>query len=300
MDNPVSLGLPAGSSSPFDTIKQVNEHGAEYWSARELQSHLGYTDWRNFKRAISDAVKSCKASGNLPHHHFVEANRMVGLGSGSRRSTADFHLSRFACYLIAQNGDPSKPEIAAAQKYFAIQVRRQELSDELAADQERCELRDLATKHFSELSGVAKKVGVQNSMFGIFHDAGYKGLYGGRGCKDIKAKKGIPDGENLMDRMGSTELAANAFRLTQARDKLAESRVSSQQQAIQLHESVGREVRQAIEKIGGTMPENLPAAEHIKEARKRIKKAKPQLKLEERDAKGLEAIPPPSADYDTI
>jgi len=136
-------------------------------------------------------------------------------------------------------------------------------------------------------------------MFGIFHDAGYKGLYGGLGCDSIKSRKGIPTNENLMDRMGSTELAANNFRLTQARDQLAESRGISQQQAVRLHESVGRKIRQTIADIGGTMPENLLAAEHIKHARKRIKKAKPQLKLEERDAKGLKAIPPP-ADYDSL
>ena len=212
---------------------------------------------------------------------------MIGVGKGGAREVDDYQLSRFACYLIAQNGDPRKPEIANAQKYFAIQARKQELSEQLAADQERLDLRKQTTEEFKALSGAARQAGVQDKMFGVFHDAGYKGLYGGLGGDAIKSKKNIPAKEQLLDRMNATELAANQFRMTQTRDKLARENVSNQQQAIRTHEEVGKEVRAAIERIGGTLPEQIPPAEHIKEVEKRIKNAVPKMELGEKDAGGL-------------
>lgn len=279
--------LPTPGTRTFEELRQANEHGAEYWSARDLQTMLGYSQWRRFEDAVKRAMTSCEASGNKPDYHFADAGKMVDLGSGSQREVEDYHLSRFACYLIAQNGDPRKPEIAHAQKYFAIQARRQELGDQAAADLERLELRKQTSEEFKALSGAAQDAGVQSRMFGVFHDAGYKGLYGGLGGTAIKARKAIPEKDNLLDRMNATELAANQFRMTQTRDKLARDGVRNQAQAIQTHEQVGKEVRAAIERIGGTPPERIPPAEHIKEVEKRLKDATPKLELDEREAGGL-------------
>ena len=279
--------LPALGEKTFEDLKQTNTHGAEYWSARDLQSLLGYSQWRRFEQAIERAKSSCKESGNSPDHHFAGAGKPITGGKGAVQLVDEYHLSRFACYLIAQNGDPRKPEIAQAQKYFAVQTRRQELSDQAAADLERLELRKQTAEEFKALSGAAQDAGVQNNMFGVFHDAGYKGLYGGLGRDAIKVRKAIPDKDNLLDRMNATELAANQFRMTQTRDKLGRERVQNQSQAVQTHEQVGKEVRDAIKRIGGTLPENIDPAEHIKEVEKRLKTATPKLELDDRDASGL-------------
>lgn len=279
--------LPTLGDKSFEGIKQANEHGAEYWSARDLQTLLGYSQWRRFEQAIERAITSCEKSGNKPDYHFAGAGKMIELGKGGQRDVDDYHLSRFACYLIAQNGDPRKPEIAQAQKYFAVQARRQELNDQATTDMERLELRKQTAEEFKALSGAAQDAGVQSKMFGVFHDAGYKGLYGGIGRDAVKLRKDIPEKDNLLDRMNATELAANQFRMTQTRDKLARDRVHSQTQAIQTHEQVGKEVREAINRIGGTLPEDIPAAEHIKEVEKRLKGATPRLELDEREAGGL-------------
>ena len=278
--------LPA-TQPTFEELKRLNDHDAEYWSARDLQPSLGYSQWRRFEDAIERAKTSCEQSGNKAGHHFAGAGKMIATGKGALREVDDYHLSRFACYLIAQNGDPRKPAIAQAQKYFAVQTRRQELSDEYAADTERLELRRQTGAEFKALSGAARQAGVENRMFGVFHDAGYKGLYGGRGKAAIMAHKGIAPREQLMDRMNATELAANQFRMTQARDKLDRDNVRTQQRAIDTHHAVGKEVRDAIARIGGTLPEDIPPAEHIKAVEKRIEAATPKLNLDQRDASGL-------------
>jgi DNA-damage-inducible protein D len=290
---------PAIGGKSFEDLKRTNEHGAEYWSARDIQPLLGYDQWRNFDGAIKKAKASCEESGNDCAHHFAGAGKKVRLGSGSERKVLDYHLSRFACYLIAQNGDPRKPEIAHAQRYFAIQTRRQEISDAQAADRERLELRRQASEEFKNLTGAARQAGVSNPMFGVFHDAGYKGMYGGLGRDAIKQRKGVPEREELMDRMDTTELAANQFRMTQAREKLARDGVRAEQRAILTHEQVGREVRAAIRRIGGTLPENIPPAEPIKEVEKRLRRARPKVVLDGPDAQGLlgaadESETPPS------
>jgi DNA-damage-inducible protein D len=283
----VKKTLPVRGNVSFEDLKKINEHGAEYWSARELQSVLGYSQWRRFEEAINRAITSCRQSGNEPAYHFAGAGKPITGGKGAVQIVHDYYLSRFACYLIAQNGDPRKAEIAEAQKYFAIQARRQEMSDALAADLERLGIRKQASEEFKALSGAAREAGVQDRMFGTFHDAGYKGLYGGLGNDGIKNRKGIPEKENLMDRMDTSELAANQFRMTQTRDKLARDRVNDQQKAIRTHEAVGKEVREAIKRIGGVMPESIPPAEHIRKVEKRIKNTPPKLELEDKDAKGL-------------
>ncbi|MFA5291972.1 MAG: DNA damage-inducible protein D [Phycisphaerae bacterium] len=221
--------LPVNGHKSFEELKKINQFGAEYWSARELQPSLGYAQWRRFEGAIKRAIMSCRQSGNEPDYHFAGAGKPIVGGKGAVQEVADYHLSRFACYLIAQNGDPRKEEIAAAQKYFAVQTRRQEVSDILTADMERLEIRKQVSEEFRALSGAARNAGVQNKMFGVFHDAGYKGLYAGKGVEDIKKSKGIDKKENLMDRMNTTELAANQFRMTQTREKLQKEKVSSQE-----------------------------------------------------------------------
>ena len=268
------------SNLSFESLKKLNEHGVEYWSARDLQPCLGYSKWHGFEPAIKKAMKSCKQSGNDPQNHFTSACNMVEIGSHTKRGVNDYHLSRFACYLIAQNGDSRKPEIAQAQKYFAIQTRRQEISDQMAADLERLEMRQQASVEFKALSGAAREAGVQNKMFGVFHDAGYKGLYGGLGVDAIKARKGINPKEQLMDRMDTTELIANQFRMSQTREKLKRENIRNQRDAMETHEIVGKKVRSAIEEIGGTLPENIPPAEPIKKVEKRLKAATPLLALD--------------------
>jgi len=274
------------SSPSFESLKKHNQHGVEYWSARDLQTCLGYSNWRDFKNTIKKSVKSCEQSGNNPRQHFADAHKPILGGQGATQMVEDYHLSRFACYLIAQNGDPRKIEIAQAQKYFAIQTRRQEISGQIAADLERLEIRKQAADEFKALSGTAREAGVQNSMFGIFHDAGYKGLYGGLGVEAIKTRKGIAPKEQLMDRMDTTELAANLFRMTQTKEKLKKQKIVNQRDAIDTHAKVGKEVRAAISRINGTLPENIPPAEPIKAVQKRLKAVPTRLTLNPKDSLG--------------
>lgn len=242
----------------FESIKQLNQYSIEYWSARELTPLLGYDQWRRFEDAIKRAMIACRQVGQSTDDHFAGAGKIVKLGAGSKREVKDYLLSRFACYLIAQNGDPRKPEIAAAQTYFAKSTRENELRQLWEEQQKRLELRERVDENNLDLATAAYSAGVLSRNFGLFQNAGYEGLYGGLGVEEIKEKKGIAPKENILDRMGSSELAANDFRITQTRDKLLREEIIGQSRAIETHRGVGQTVRNAIEEIGGLMPENLP------------------------------------------
>ena len=244
----------------FESIKHVDDDGNEYWYARELQKVLEYTEWRKFVGVIKKAINSCKASNYVVLDHFVGADKMINLGKGGQRKVSDYKLSRYACYLIAQNGDSRKKVIALAQTYFAIQTRKQELLEEeynsLTEDEKRIYQRDLTKKGNYSLNQTAKKAGVKD--FARFHNAGYKGLYNGETANDIAKRKGLRYREDILDNMGSEELAANLFRITQTDAKLKRDNVDNEYTANSVHFEVGKKVRNTIKELGGTMPEDLP------------------------------------------
>lgn len=248
----------------FELLKQVDSNGNEFWYARSLAKALDYSDFRNFVKVINKAKDACEASGYPLSDHIVEANEMIKTGKGASRKLPSFTLSRYACYLIVQNGDPSKPVIAAGQTYFAIQTRRQELQNDsdfgqLEEDEKRLFLRDELKKHNKQLVDAAALSGVETNLdFAIFQNHGYKGLYGGLDAKGIHAHKGLKTSHKILDHMGSTELAANLFHATQTEEKLKRDQVQGKQKANQTHFDVGRTVRNTIESLGGTMPEDLP------------------------------------------
>lgn len=278
----MSESLPTPISS-FESIRHSEENGNEFWFARELAPLLDYQDYRNFLRVIEKARQACEGSGYDIEDHFGEVTKMVDIGSGAQRPVEDIKLSRYACYLIVQNADPGKPVIAHGQTYFAVQARRQELEEEGDAqsreNHNRLRARSELSYHNKALAAAAKQAGVETALdYAVFQDHGYKGLYGGLGAKDIHAKKGLKKSQKILDHMGSTELAANLFRATQAEDKLRREGIKGKAAANRTHLEVGRKVRQTIEELGGTMPENLPTPE------KSIKQLeREQLKLEKKD-----------------
>lgn len=279
--------LTTPPTNAFEKLKRVNEHGAETWSARELAKILEYSEFRHFLPVIAKAREACEKSGHKVPDHFEEMLDMVEIGSGAQRPVENWLLSRYACYLVIQNADPSKPLVALGQTYFAVQTRRQELTDAEAVKEEKVRLllRDEMKKHNIKLAGAAKQAGVVQPLdYAIFMDHGYRGLYGGLAAKDIHRRKGLRKKEGILDHMGSTELAANLFRATQTEDKLRREQATSKDHANQIHHEVGKKVRQTIRELGGTMPENLPVAEDIKKVasreRKRHKEEQKQLKQE--------------------
>jgi DNA-damage-inducible protein D len=254
-------------TSPFDGIRHEDEHGKEYWSARELGKLLGYGEYRKFKNAIEKAEEACKNSDQAVADHFVHVGGMIEVGKGARRKVQDVHLTRYACYLLVENADPSKPIVALGQAYFAVQTRRQEINDELALanlpeDQKRLIFRSLMSTYNVRLAEAAKQAGViEPRDFATFQDYGYMGLYAGMRENDIHARKGLQPEEKILDYMVSEELAANMFRATQANAKLQRDQVGTKEQANVTHYHVGQEVREAIKRLGGTMPEDLPTPE---------------------------------------
>ena len=258
----------------FEDIKHIDEEGNEYWSARELMPLLEYTLWQRFSSAIKKAIENCKNSNNNVMDHFIGTDKMVSIGSNTTRNIIDYKLSRYACYLIVLNCDARKRIIALAKTYFAIQTRKQELSEKeystLTEDEKRFYQRNLTRKGNYSLNIVARNVGVRN--FDKFHNAGYKGLYGGETANDIAKRKKLRYREDILDNMGSEELAANLFRITQTESKLKRDNISSENDANETHYNIGKNIREVIAKNGGTMPENLPTPEKsLKELEKEKK-----------------------------
>jgi DNA-damage-inducible protein D len=248
----------------LDGSKSIRPNGAEIWDARTVYSILGYSDWTNFKGVIHKAITACDNSGVFSSNHFREFTEKVQIGSGAKREIENWRLSRYACYLVAMNGASEKPEVATAQTYFAAQTLRSEAQQALTEEERRLLLRDRVKGANKKLGGAAQAAGVASRNFGIFHDAGYKGLYGGRGVKQIKQIKGIRESEDLLDCIGRAELAMNEFRITQTEERLREGNIHGEDRAIKTHSAVGKQVRAAIEKIGGKMPEHHAAEPSVK------------------------------------
>lgn len=267
------------TESLFESIKHINEYGQEFWYARELQIALEYKQWRRFCNVIDKAKTACKGSENNVSDHFANVGKMVDIGSGAEREIEDIKLSRYACYLIVQNGDSRKKVIALGQTYFAVKTRQQELIenfDELSDDQKRLAIRREMAEHNKLLVEAAKDAGVITSQdYAIFQNYGYRGLYGGMTAKAIHAHKKLKPNEKILDHMGYEELAANLFRATQTEAKLRRDNVQGKKEANDTHYAVGKKVRETIEELGGTMPEDLPTpTKSIKQIEREQKKLK--------------------------
>lgn len=275
----MSTRLTKKTMSLFESIKHVDKNNIEYWTSRTLWKVLEYTEYRHFLPVIDKAKLACENSGQRIEDHFEDILEMVEIGSGAERSVDSVKLSRYACYLIVQNADPSKTIVAQGQTYFAIQTRiaevqqmseYQTLTDE---EEKRLFLRTEMLKHNSLLASAAKDAGViDNRDYAIFQNWGYKGLYGGMTANDIHLCKGLKKSQKILDHMGSTELAANLFRATQTEEKLRRENIKGKQHANKTHYEVGAKVRQTIKELGGTMPEELPTAESIKTVEKKKRK----------------------------
>ena len=263
----------------FEDIKHIDEEGNEYWLARELQVVLDYKKWQKFINVINDSIVACKQSNQLMDDHFTQVGKMVQIGSGAKRKQVDYELSRYACYLIVQNSDPKKQVVALGQTYFAVQTRKQELTEKeyssLTEDEKRFYQRSLTRKGNYSLNIAAKNAGVKN--FDKFHNEGYKGLYNGETAGDIAKRKKLGYREDILDNMGSEELAANLFRITQTEAKLKRENITGESNANDAHYSVGKNVREAIQKNGGTMPEDYLAPE---KSLKQLEKQRKHLLIE--------------------
>ncbi|WP_343274471.1 DNA damage-inducible protein D [Ligaoa zhengdingensis] len=266
-------------SNVFESIRHISQYQVEYWSARELYKVLEYTEYGKFKPVIQKAMEACANSGIEVFNHFAQVSEMINIANGAKRKVENYHLSRYACYLIVQNADPSKEVVATGQTYFAIQTRKQELAEEfdrLNEDERRLQLRSEMKHHNVQLMDAAKDAGVSTTLdYAIFQNHGYMGLYGGMDAKAIHTHKGLKPNEKILDNMGSTELAANLFRATQTEEKLRREHINGKRQANQTHYEVGTVVRKTIEELGGTMPEDLPkpdkSIQQLERDRKKLK-----------------------------
>ena len=265
----------------FENIKHIDEYENEYWEARELQKVLEYKEWRNFELVIKKSKVACENSKMEVFEHFVDLNKTIKMPKGAFKEIIDYKLSRYACYLIVQNSDPRKEVVALGQTYFAVQTRKQELNEKeysmLTEDEKRFYQRNLTKKGNYSLNQTAKKAGVKN--FDKFHNAGYKGLYNGETANDIAKRKGLRYREDILDNMGSDELIANLFRISQTEQKLKRDNISSEDDANNTHYEVGSKVRKAIADIGGIMPEEMPTPEKsLKELEKENKQLSVTIK----------------------
>ncbi len=269
------------SERTFEQYKHVNEFGEDFWYARDLQHVLDYEQWRNFLKVIEKAQEACKNSDQLVSDHFAEVSKMVELGSGAMRRIDDLELSRYACYLVVQNADPKKEVVALGQTYFAVQTRKQELQEQfesLDEDKKRLAIRNELKEHNKSLQEAAMLAGVETNIdYATFQNHGYRGLYGGLDAKAIHARKGLKKSHKILDYMGSTELAANLFRATQTDEKLRRENIQGKSNANRTHFEVGAKVRQTIQELGGTMPEDLPTPE---KSIKQIEKLEQKKRLE--------------------
>ena len=275
------------TNSIFENIKNIDEYGNEYWYARELQKVLEYKDWRNFQKVIDKAIISAKNSVSDKEDWVVEVNKPIKTGKGKEEFIKDYKLSRYICYLIVQNADPSKEVVALGQTYFAIQTRKQEITeqeyDSLSDDEKRFYQRKLTKQGNYTLQKVASSAGVKNMA--EFHNAGYKGLYNGETADDIFKRKKLRYREDILDNMNEDELVANLFRINQAKQRLLKDNVQGEKEAKDVHYEVGKKVRKAIADIGGTMPEDMPTP---KKSLKELEREKKQL--ENKEAKKLEGV----------
>jgi DNA-damage-inducible protein D len=287
MSNEIQRSPSEGHPSPFERIRRTNAAGLEFWSSRDFAQVLGYADYRNFEQVVQKARTACFNSAQPIEDHFVEITEMVKIGSGATRSVRTVYLSRYACYLVVQNADPAKEIVALGQTYFAVQTRRQELSDQATEAERRLLLREEMRLHNVKLAGAAKDAGVVEPIYyAIFQNHGYMGLYGGLDMRAIHGRRGLKKGQEILDHMGSTELAANLFRATQTEEKLRREQIKGKARANNTHRQVGAKVRQTIKELGGTMPENLPAAESIKKLQSEQRKKLGKRKRPERRDKG--------------
>ena len=263
------------NSKSFEDIKHIDENGVEFWYARELMPVLQYSNWQNFEKIIDKAKNSCENSGISVFEHFIDVNKLSKRANNAEVEIKDYELTRYACYLIAQNGDSRKKVIALAQTYFAVQTRKQEISEKeysmLTEDEKRLYQRNLTRKGNYSLNQTAKNAGVKN--FDRFHNAGYKGLYNGETADDIAKRKGLRYREDILDNMGSDELIANLFRISQTEQKLKKENIQTERDANKTHYEVGSKIRKTIKELGGTMPEDLPTPKKsLKQLEKENKK----------------------------
>ena len=263
------------TNKSFEDIKHIDENGVEFWYARELMKVLSYKDWRYFDAVIEKAKIACQNSEITDIDHFVVDNKMVEIGSGAKREQKDYKLTRYACYLIAQNANPRLKIVALAQTYFAVQTRKQEINEKeyslLTEDEKRFYQRNLTKKGNYSLNQTAKKAEVKN--FDKFHNSGYKGLYNGETADNIAKRKGLRYREDILDNMGSEELAANLFRITQTESRLKKDNICIEKEANKTHYNIGKNIREVIAKNGGTMPEDLPTPKKsLKQLEKENKK----------------------------